>query len=158
MTGWRLGWIAAPQWIATACNKLQGQYTSGPCSIAQKAAEAAYLGDLTPVIKMQEAFQRRCDLAVKLAKEIPGFKVQVPKGAFYVFPECSFYLGKTTPQGAVINTAADLAMYLLEEGHVTCVGGDAFGAPDCIRMSYAVSDEKLVEAFARIKKALANLK
>jgi len=158
MTGWRLGWIAAPQWIAAACNKLQGQYTSGPCSIAQKAAEAAYLGDLSEVNKMQEAFERRRNLTVGLAKDIPGFKVQVPQGAFYVFPECSFYLGKTTPKGAKINTAADLAMYLLEEGHVACVGGDAFGAPNCIRMSYAASDEKLVEAFARIKKALAELK
>jgi len=158
MTGWRLGWIAAPQWIAAACNKLQGQYTSGPCSIAQKAAEAAYLGDFDPVTEMQKAFERRRDLVVNLAKEVPGFKVQVPKGAFYVFPECSFYLGKTTPKGTVIKTAADLAMYLLEEGHVACVGGDAFGAPNCIRMSYATSDEKLVEAFTRIKKALANLK
>ena len=158
MTGWRLGWIAAPQWIAAACNKLQGQYTSGPCSIAQKAAEAAYLGDFSPVIEMQKAFERRRDLVVNLAKEVPGFKVQVPKGAFYVFPECSSHLGKTTPKGATIKTAADLAMYLLEEGHVACVGGDAFGAPNCIRMSYATSDEKLIEAFARIKKALANLK
>jgi aspartate aminotransferase len=158
MTGWRLGWIAAPQWIAAACNKLQGQYTSGPCSIAQKAAEAAYLGDFAPVAEMQKAFERRRNLVVNLAKEVPGFKVQVPTGAFYVFPECSFYLGKTTPKGVTIKTAAELAMYLLEEGHVACVGGDAFGAPNCIRMSYAASDEKLVEAFARIKKALANLK
>ena len=158
MTGWRLGWIAAPQWIAAACNKLQGQYTSGPCSIAQKAAEAAYLGDLTDVSGMQKAFERRRDLTVGLAKDIPGFKVQVPQGAFYVFPECSFYFGKTTPKGETIKTAAGLAMYLLEEGHVACVGGDAFGAPNCIRMSYATSDEKLIEAFARIKKALVELK
>ena len=158
MTGWRLGWIAAPQWIAAACNKLQGQYTSGPCSIAQKAAEAAYLGDLTAVNEMQKAFERRRDLTVSLAKDIPGFKVQVPQGAFYIFPECSFYLGKTTSQGTTIKTAADLAMYLLEKGHVACVGGDAFGAPNCIRMSYATSDEKLIEAFARIKKVLAELK
>ncbi len=158
MTGWRLGWVAAPQWIAAACNKLQGQYTSGPSSIAQKAAEAAYTGDQTPVKDMQKAFERRRDLVVNLAKEIPGFKVSIPKGAFYLFPECNSYFGKTTPKGAAIKTAADLAMYLLEEGHVACVGGDAFGAPNCIRMSYATSDEKLVEAFARIKKALENLK
>lgn len=158
MTGWRLGWIAAPQWIASACNKLQGQYTSGPCSIAQKAAEAAYTGDQTPVREMQKAFERRRNLVVNLAKEIPGFKVNVPEGAFYLFPECNSYFGKTTPKGTKIGTAADLAMYLLEEGHVACVGGDAFGAPNCIRMSYATADEKLVEAFARIKKALENLK
>ena len=158
MTGWRLGWIAAPQWIADACNKLQGQYTSGPCSIAQKAAEAAYTGDQAPVAEMQKAFERRRNLVVNLAKDIPGFKVNIPAGAFYVFPECASYFGKTTPKGATIKTAAELAMYLLEEGHVACVGGDAFGAQNCIRMSYATADEKLVEAFARIKKALANLK
>jgi aspartate aminotransferase len=158
MTGWRLGWIAAPQWIASACNKLQGQYTSGPSSIAQKAAEAAYTGDQSPVKEMQKAFERRRDLVVNLAKEIPGFKVNNPTGAFYLFPECDAYLGKTTPKGDVIKTAADLAMYLLEEGHVACVGGNAFGAPNCIRMSYATSDEKLVEAFARIKNTLEKLK
>jgi len=158
MTGWRLGWIAAPQWIASACNKLQGQYTSGPSSIAQKAAEAAYLGDQAPVAEMQKAFERRRNLVVELAKEIPGFKVNIPTGAFYLFPECEAYLGKLTPGGKKINTAADLAMYLLEDGHVACVGGDAFGAPNCIRLSYAAADEKLIEAFARIKKALGNLK
>jgi aspartate aminotransferase len=158
MTGWRLGWIAAPQWIASACNKLQGQYTSGPSSIAQKAAEAAYTGDQTPVKEMQKAFERRRNLVVNLAKEIPGFKVNIPEGAFYIFPECDYYLRKTTPKGERIETAADLAMYLLEEGHVACVGGNAFGAPNCIRMSYATSDEQLVEAFTRIKKALENLK
>ena len=157
MTGWRLGWIAAPQWIASACNKLQGQYSSGPCSIAQKAAEAAYLEDQAPVAEMQKAFERRRNLVVGLAKDIPGFNVNVPDGAFYVFPECDYYLGKTTPKGTIIDTAANLAMFLLEEGHVACVGGDAFGAPNCIRMSYATADEKLVEAFARIKKTLASL-
>ncbi len=158
MTGWRLGWIAAPEWIAKAANKLQGQYTSGPSSITQKAAEAAYLGDQTCVETMRQAFERRRDLVVKLAKEIDGFKVNVPDGAFYVFPECDYYFGKKTPKGETINGAADLAMYLLTEGHVACVGGKAFGAPNCIRMSYATSDENIIEAFKRIKNALAVLK
>ena len=156
MTGWRIGWIAAPLWIAKACNKLQGQYTSGPSSIAQKAAEAAYLGDQACVGKMREAFQRRRDLVVALTKDIEGLKVNEPTGAFYVFPQCSSFFGKRNGD-RVINNAADLAMYLLEEGHVACVGGGAFGAPDCIRMSYATSDENLREAFRRIKDALAKL-
>ena len=156
MTGWRIGWIAAPVWIAKACNKLQGQYTSGPSSIAQKAAEAAYLGDQTCVEEMREAFQRRRDLVVALTKEIEGLKVNEPTGAFYVFPQCSSFFGKRYGD-RVINNAADLAMYLLEEGHVACVGGGAFGAPDCIRMSYATSDDNLREAFRRIKEALSKL-
>jgi aspartate aminotransferase len=158
MTGWRLGWIAAPQWIASACNKLQGQYTSGPCSITQKAAEAAYTGDQTCVAEMRAAFERRRNLVVKMAKEISGFKVNIPDGAFYVFPECDSYFGKKTQDGKTIENSADLAMYLLEVGHVACVGGSAFGAPNCIRMSYATSDENLVEAFTRIKNALELLK
>ncbi|MBO5133414.1 MAG: pyridoxal phosphate-dependent aminotransferase [Paludibacteraceae bacterium] len=158
MTGWRLGWIAAPQWIASACNKLQGQYTSGPCSITQKAAEAAYTGDQTCVAEMRAAFERRRNLVVKMAKEISGFKVNIPDGAFYVFPECDSYFGKKTQDGKTIENSADLAMYLLETGHVACVGGSAFGAPNCIRMSYATSDENLVEAFKRIKNALELLK
>ena len=158
MTGWRLGWIAAPQWIASACNKLQGQYTSGPCSIPQKAAEAAYTGDQTCVAEMRAAFERRRNLVVKMAKEISGFKVNIPDGAFYVFPECDSYFGKKTQDGKIIENSADLAMYLLETGHVACVGGSAFGAPNCIRMSYATSDENLVEAFKRIKNALELLK
>lgn len=158
MTGWRLGWIAAPEWIAKAVNKLQGQYTSGPSSITQKAAEAAYTGDQTCVETMRQAFERRRNLVVKLAKDIEGFKVNVPDGAFYVFPECDYYFGKKTPKGETINEAADLAMYLLTEGHVACVGGKAFGAPNCIRMSYATSDENITEAFKRIKNALAVLK
>lgn len=158
MTGWRLGWIAAPQWIASACNKLQGQYTSGPCSITQKAAEAAYTGDQTCVAEMRAAFERRRNLVVKMAKEISGFKVNIPDGAFYVFPECDSYFGKKTQDGKTIESSADLAMYLLETGHVACVGGSAFGAPNCIRMSYATSDENLVEAFKRIKNALELLK
>ena len=158
MTGWRLGWIAAPQWIASACNKLQGQYTSGPCSITQKAAEAAYTGDQTCVAEMRAAFERRRNLVVKMAKEISGFKVNNPNGAFYIFPECDSYFGKKTQDGKTIENSADLAMYLLEVGHVACVGGSAFGAPNCIRMSYATSDENLVEAFTRIKNALELLK
>jgi aspartate aminotransferase len=158
MTGWRLGWMAAPKWIASACNKLQGQYTSGPCSIAQKAAEAAYTGDQSSVETMRQAFERRRDLVVKMAGEISGFKVNKPDGAFYIFPECDSYFGKKTPKGDVIKSAADLAMYLLVDGHVACVGGGAFGAPNCIRMSYATSEENLTEAFKRIKKALDVLK
>lgn len=157
MTGWRLGWMAAPQWIASACNKLQGQYTSGPSSIAQKAAEAAYLGDQQCVVDMRNAFMRRRDLIVKLASEIEGFKVNKPEGAFYLFPECSYYIGKSY-NGRRIETSADLAMFLLEEGHVACVGGLAFEAPDYIRFSYATSDENIIEAMRRVKETLAKLK
>ncbi|MBP1641218.1 MAG: aminotransferase class [Bacteroidetes bacterium] len=156
MTGWRLGWIAGPKWVVSAINKLQGQYTSGPCSIAQKAAVAAYKGDQSCVEAMRIAFQRRRDLIVKLAKEVPGFKVNDPKGAFYIFPDCSAYLGKSF-NGEKIVTAADLAMYLLNEAKVACVGGNAFGAPNCIRMSYATSDENIEKAMTRIKDALSKL-
>ena len=156
MTGWRLGWIAAPQWIASACNKLQGQYTSGPCSIAQKAAEAAYKGSQDCVAEMRTAFERRRDLIIGLAREIPGLKVNCPSGAFYIFPDCSVYIGKSF-KGKVIENSADLAMYILEEGHVAAVGGLAFGAPECVRFSYAASDEQLVEAMRRVKVALAGL-
>ena len=157
MTGWRIGFIAGPEWIVKAVNKLQGQYTSGPCSVSQKAAEAAYTGTQAPVEEMRQAFERRRDLIVKLAKEIPGFEVNVPQGAFYLFPKCSSYFGKSA-EGRTINNAADLAMYLLEVGHVACVGGGAFGAPECIHMSYATSDENITEAMRRIKEALAKLK
>lgn len=157
MTGWRIGFIAGPEWIVKACNKLQGQYTSGPCSVSQKAAEVAYTGTQEPVAEMRKAFERRRDLIVKLAKEVPGFEVNFPQGAFYLFPKCDSYFGKAFGDRN-INDAADLAMYLLEVGHVACVGGAAFGAPECIRMSYATSDENIVEAIKRIKNALANLK
>ena len=157
MTGWRLGWIAAPKWIASACNILQGQYTSGPCSISQKASEAAYTGDQTCVLEMQKAFERRKNLVVKMAREIPGLKVNEPKGAFYIFPDCRAYFGKSY-NGTVISNPEDLALYLLAEAHVACVGGTDFGAPDCIRMSYATSDENLVKAFGWIKEALEKLK
>lgn len=156
MTGWRIGWIAAPQWIASACNKLQGQYTSGPCSVSQEAARAAYTGDQACVAEMRTAFERRKNLIVKLMREIPGFKVREPKGAFYVFPDCSAYLGKSF-KGKTLTNATDLAMYLLEEAHVAAVGGVAFGAPDCLRFSYATSDENIVKAVDRIKVALAKL-
>ena len=156
MTGWRIGWMAAPKWFASACNVLQGQYTSGPNSVAQKAAEAAYTGDQTCLSEMRAAFERRKNLVVAMAREIPGLKVNDPQGAFYVFPDASYYIGKAY-KGKVIENSGDLAMYLLEVGHVACVGGGAFGAPNCIRMSYATADDILVKAFARIKEALANL-
>ena len=158
MTGWRIGFVAGPEWIVKAINKLQGQYTSGPCSVSQKAAEAAYTGSQEPVEEMRKAFERRRNLVLDMLKDIPGLQVNEPKGAFYVFPKCSSFFGKTAPNGKVIKDAADLAMYLLEEGHVACVGGGAFGSPECIRMSYATSDENLINAFTRIKNALAVLK
>ena len=157
MTGWRIGFVAGPEWIVKAINKLQGQYTSGPCSVSQKAAEAAYTGTQAPVEEMRQAFERRRDLIVKLAKEIPGMEVNNPQGAFYLFPKCDSFFGKSAGE-CVIQNADDLAMYLLEVGHVACVGGTSFGAPECIRMSYATSDENIVEAMRRIKEALAELK
>ena len=157
MTGWRIGFIAAPQWIVKGCNKLQGQYTSGPCSVSQKAAEAAFSGPQECVEEMRQAFERRRDLIVSLAREIPGLEVNEPQGAFYLFPKCSSYFGKRDGD-RLIQTSNDLAMYLLEVGHVATVGGDAFGSPECFRMSYATSDENIVEAMHRIKEALARLK
>jgi len=157
MTGWRIGFIAAPEWVVKGCNKLQGQYTSGPCSVSQKAAEAAYTGPQQCVEDMRQAFERRKNLIVKLAKEIPGLEVNDPQGAFYLFPKCSSYFGKCDGD-RVINNSTDLAMYLLEVGHVATVGGDAFGSPECFRMSYATSDENIVEAMRRIKETLARLK
>ncbi len=157
MTGWRIGYIAAPEWIVKGCNKLQGQYTSGPCSVSQKAAEFAYVGDQQCVEDMRQAFERRRNLIVKLAKEIPGLEVNVPEGAFYLFPKCSSFFGKSDDQ-TTINNSTDFAMYLLEKGHVATVGGDAFGDPDCFRMSYATSDENITEAMRRMKLVLADLK
>lgn len=156
MTGWRIGFMAAPSWLVDACNKLQGQYTSGTCSIAQKAAEAAFNGPQEEVEQMRLVFQKRRDLIVSLAKEIPGFEVNNPQGAFYLFPKCDYYFGKRYGD-QVINDADDLAMYLLEVGHVATVGGTSFGAPECIRFSYATSDANIIEAFKRIKTALALL-
>lgn len=157
MTGWRIGYIAAPEWIVKGCNKLQGQYTSGPCSVSQKAAEAAYTLSQDCVEDMRKAFERRRDLIVELAREIPGLEVNVPQGAFYLFPKCSSFYGKGDGVHT-INNSTDFAMYLLETGHVATVGGDAFGDPECFRMSYATSDENICEALARIKNVLAKLK
>ncbi len=157
MTGWRIGYIAAPEWIVKGCNKLQGQYTSGPCSVSQKAAEFAYTASQDCVEEMRKAFERRRDLIVRLAKDIPGLEVNVPEGAFYLFPKCSSFYGKTDGTVTIANST-DLAMYLLEKGHVATVGGDAFGDPECFRMSYATSDENIIEAMRRIKEALAELK
>ncbi len=158
MTGWRLGWVAAPQWLAKACSTLQGQYTSGASSIAQKAAEAAYRGQQQCVKDMREAFRRRRDLVVSLIAEIPGLNLRKPMGAFYAFPECKAFFGKTAADGRRIDTASELAMYLLDEAHVACVSGSAFGAPNFLRFSYATSEQNLTEAFARVKSALAKLK
>ncbi len=162
MTGWRIGYIAAPEWIVKGCNKLQGQYTSGPCSVSQKAAEAAYRESQDCVEEMRQAFERRRDLIVSLAKDIPGLEVNVPEGAFYLFPKCSSFFGSSVccdniATDRTINNSTDLAMYLLEEAHVATVGGDAFGDPACFRMSYATSDENIREAMRRIKEALAKL-
>lgn len=157
MTGWRIGYIAAPEWIVKGCNKLQGQYTSGPCSVSQKAAEFAYTQSQECVEQMRQAFERRRNLIVQLAKDIPGLEVNVPEGAFYLFPKCSSFYGKSNGD-TVINNSSDLALYLLEKGHVATVGGDAFGDPECFRMSYATSDENIREAMRRIKDALTELK
>ena len=157
MTGWRIGFLAAPAAIAKACNKLQGQYTSGPCSVSQVAATEAFAGPQDCVETMRQAFERRKQLIVRLAKEIPGLEVNDPHGAFYLFPKCSSFFGKTDGT-RVIHNSTDFALYLLEVGHVATVGGDAFGSPECFRMSYATSDDNIVEALRRIKEAVARLK
>lgn len=157
MTGWRLGWVAAPEWIVKGLNKLQGQYTSGTSSVSQMAALAAYEGNQQCVEDFRKTFQRRRDLIVNLAKGIPGLEVNIPQGAFYLFPKCSSFFGKSNGK-YTINNSTDLAMYLLEEGHVATVGGDDFGSPDCFRMSYATSDDNIKEALQRIKDALSKLK
>ncbi len=156
MTGWRIGFMAGPEWIVKGCNKLQGQYTSGPCSVSQKAALEAYEASQQCVEDMRQAFQRRRDLIVELARQIPGLEVNVPQGAFYLFPKCSSFFGKSY-NGRTINNSSDLAMFLLEEGHVATVGGDAFGSPQCFRMSYATSDDNIREAMKRIAQTLAKL-
>ena len=156
MTGWRIGFMAGPTAVAKAVSKLQGQTTSGISTIAQKAALAAYEGPQQCVADMLAAFRRRRDLVVELARRIPGLKVNEPQGAFYLFPEVSAYLGRRCGD-RVIATDDDLAMYLLEEGHVATVSGSAFCMPGYIRLSYAASDDQLREAFARIEKALARL-
>ncbi len=153
MTGWRIGFIAAPKWIVDACNVLQGQYTGNASSVSQKAAEAAWNGEQSGVEEMRKVFQKRRDLMVSLVMEIPGFDVYEPEGAFYVFPKCAFYFGKSY-NGKVVTSSSDLAMFLLEEGHVAVVTGDAFGAPGYIRLSYATSEDSIIEGIQRIKAAL----
>lgn len=157
MTGWRIGFLAAPTPIAKACGKLQGQYTSGPCSVSQMAATEAFTGPQECVEEMREAFERRKNLIVSLAQDIPGLEVNNPHGAFYLFPKCSSYFGKTDGKRTV-GDSMDFALYLLEEGHVATVGGAAFGSPECFRMSYATSDDNIREALRRIKEALARLR
>ena len=156
MTGWRIGFMAAPEWIVKGCNKLQGQYTSGACSVSQKAAEAAYTLPQDCVEEMRQAFERRRDLIVGLAREIPGLEVNIPQGAFYLFPKCDSYFGKRCGD-RVIQSSTDLALYLLEDAHVATVAGDAFGDPACFRMSYATSDDNIREAIRRISESLAKL-
>jgi aspartate aminotransferase len=157
MTGWRVGFIGAPLWIAKACNKIQGQVTSATCAIAQKATERAMLAEPKSATKlMKDSFLKRRDLLIKILKEIPGVKCNIPQGAFYVFPDVSYYFGKTN--GAItINNANDFCMYLLNNANVAFVAGDAFGNSECVRISYAASDAKLIEAMNRIKIHLAKL-
>src|SRR5690554_94404 len=158
MTGWRVGYLAANKTIAAATDKLQGQITSGTCSIAQRAALAAYEGGLESVLAMREEFLKRRDIVYNLLKEIPGVKTNLPEGAFYFFPDISSFFGKKTETGEIIKDSADMALYLLNTGHVATVGGDSFGNNDCIRFSYAASEDNLKEALKRIKEALAKLK
>jgi aspartate aminotransferase len=157
MTGWRIGYMGAPLWLIKACDKLQGQTTTGATTISQKAAVAALTGDQTCVGEMNNAFKRRKDLVVKLVREIPHLKVYDPDGAFYVFPQVNAYFGKSI-NGKKISNSNDLCLYLLEEAHIATVPGDAFGDDNCIRISFATSDEKLVEAMKRMKDALVALK
>jgi aspartate aminotransferase len=156
MTGWRLGYIGAPLWIAKACDKMQGQITSGPCSITQKAGEAALLSDLSPSFKMVEEFKKRRDIVYSALKEIPGLKVNLPDGAFYFFPDVSAYFGKSF-NGEVMKSPEDISLYLLREAHVAAVSGEAFGDKYCIRLSYATSEENLRKALARMKEAFGRL-
>ncbi|MDF1673710.1 MAG: pyridoxal phosphate-dependent aminotransferase [Vicingaceae bacterium] len=156
MTGWRIGYIGAPKWIADACTKMQGQFTSGTSSISQKAAQAALEADSSCTLEMRKAFEKRRELVLNLMSDIPGLKLNNPKGAFYVFPDVSSYFGKTDGK-TIINNASDLAMYLLNEGLVALVSGDAFGDSNCIRFSYATSEDILIEAIKRIKNTLALL-
>ena len=157
MTGWRIGYIGAPLWIAKAVNKLQGQFTSGVSSISQRAALAAVQSKSNSKEVMRDAFKKRRDLVYRLVSEIEGFRVGLPQGAFYLFPEVTWYFGKSDGENTVTDSAS-LAMYILEKAHVAVVGGEGFGAPDCLRLSYATSEEELVEAVRRIKEALARLR
>ena len=157
MTGWRIGFAAGEEWVIKACNKLQGQYTSGPCSVSQMAAAAAFAGPQEFVETMRRAFERRKNLIVSLAREIPGLEVNDPEGAFYLFPKCSSYFGKKDGD-TVIKDSNDMALYLLDKGHVATVSGDAFGAPGYFRMSYATDEDSIRKAMKRIAEALAKLK
>ncbi|WP_321281132.1 pyridoxal phosphate-dependent aminotransferase [Marinifilum fragile] len=157
MTGWRIGYIAAPLWIAKACGKLQGQMTSGASSIAQMASVSALDGDQSSVVSMRKAFKKRRDLALTQLKEVPGFEIREPKGAFYLFPQVNQIFGKSNGN-ITINTATDLSLYLLESANVATVTGEAFGAPECLRLSYATSEEQMAEAIRRIKSAIEKLK
>lgn len=156
MTGWRVGYIAAPEWLAKGCTKMQGQITSANCSIGQRAALTAITSDLAPTREMAEAYEKRRALVHELLKDIPGVKTNLPKGAFYFFPDISSYFGKSI-DGTTINNASDFSMYILEKAHVSIVTGEAFGDPNCVRISYAASEENLKEAMSRIKKALSQL-
>lgn len=157
MTGWRLGYMGGPDWLIKACSKIQGQFTSGACSFGQKAASIALVSDMTPTYKMRDEYLKRRDIVIGLLKEIPGWKVNTPPGAFYVFPDISYYFGKSDGE-TTINDSTDFAKYLLLKGHVGTVAGAAFGAPNCLRLSYASSEEKLREACNRFKMVCEDLK
>ena len=156
MTGWRVGYIAAPQWIASACNKIQGQVTSATCAIAQKATETAMLASPSEVEYMRIAFHKRRDLMLEMLSEIPGIRTNTPDGAFYIFPDVSHYFGKSDGEKTISNSS-DFCMYILNDAHVALVAGEAFGSPNCVRISYAASEENLIEAVKRMKKSLAKL-
>ena len=158
MTGYRIGYLGAPTWIAKACSKMQGQVTSAPSGVSQMAAKAAVLAEPSSVFYMKNAFLKRRDMMLEKLGEIPGLKLNVPEGAFYIFPNCMELLGTLTDDGQEINTSSDLCMYLLKEENVALVAGDAFGAAECFRLSYAASDEMLVDAAARMKRAFGKLK
>ena len=156
MTGWRVGYIAAPQWIASACNKIQGQVTSATCAIAQKATETAMLASPSEVEHMRIAFHKRRDLMLEMLSEIPGIRTNTPDGAFYIFPDVSHYFGKSDGEKTISNSS-DFCMYILNDAHVALVAGEAFGSPNCVRISYAASEENLIEAVKRVQKSLAKL-
>ncbi|HRG59031.1 MAG TPA: pyridoxal phosphate-dependent aminotransferase [Bacteroidia bacterium] len=157
MTGWRIGYIGAPLWIAKACEKMQGQFTSGTCSIAQRAALSAVSANPDVVIPMRDGFLKRRNMVLEMLKDIPGLKTNVPDGAFYVFPDISAYFGKSDGE-TMIKNSADLCMYLLNTANLALVSGDAFGDDNCVRFSYATSEDKIIEAIKRLKNALAQLK
>ena len=157
MTGWRVGYIAAPQWISSACNKIQGQVTSATCAIAQKATETAMSASPSEVEYMRKAFHKRRDLMLEMLSEIAGIKTNIPDGAFYIFPDISHYFGKSDGEKTISNSI-DFCMYILNNAHVALVAGEAFGSPNCVRISYAASEENLIEAVKRMKKSLAKLR